>query len=300
MRKSKIIKDGNITTTTSPCKFADDEGRCRNKSNQGGGFICCTCESYTPQTELEVATQKAEAWLSVREGADGTGEGEAKVPTTLTVRVHKHVVNVPVAEALTRQYERVGRVANAALKEMVVFGAMLDRIDKALSANRHNPDGQGVSIRSWLAENCPGIEYATAMDYKRTTRNYLAYMKLKEDTPLLEMMQADPYDDAEKETLRRRILDSMTGLTKTQLRKLTDASKENALKGTHGLAEGRRALTAAEKAAEASREAKELLGRVGAWLRSGQFALLTEDQQGDFIQTLKDYAKDADRQIEVR
>lgn len=173
-------------------------------------------------TPLAAATANAKKWIESHPAGK-----PVKIPTTLTVRHRKHLVSVPVAQALAQQYERVGRVSNAALREMVIFGAMLDRIDKALSSSRYtNTDkGPGVSLRSWLAENCPGIEYATAMDYKRTTRNYMAYLKLKEDTPLLEMMQADPYDDEKKENLRRQILDTMAHLTKSQLRRLTDAPR---------------------------------------------------------------------------
>lgn len=173
-------------------------------------------------TPLAAATANAKKWIESHPAGK-----PVKIPTTLTVRHRKHLVSVPVAQALAQQYERVGRVSNAALREMVIFGAMLDRIDKALSSSRYtrSDNGPGVSLRSWLAENCPGIEYATAMDYKRTTRNYMAYLKLKEDTPLLEMMQADPYDDEKKENLRRQILDTMAHLTKSQLRRLTDAPR---------------------------------------------------------------------------
>ena len=171
-------------------------------------------------TPLAAATANAKKWIESHPAGK-----PVEIPTTLTVRHRKHLVSVPVAQALAQQYERVGRVSNAALREMVIFGAMLDRIDKALTTQRFSCKGGGASLRSWLAENCPGIEYATAMDYKRTTRNYMAYLKLKEDTPLLEMMQADPYDDEKKENLRRQILDTMAHLTKSQLRRLTDAPR---------------------------------------------------------------------------
>ena len=171
-------------------------------------------------TPLAAATANAKKWIESHPAGK-----PVEIPTTLTVRHRKHLVSVPVAQALAQQYERVSRVSNAALREMVIFGAMLDRIDKALTTQRFSCNGGGASLRSWLAENCPGIEYATAMDYKRTTRNYMAYLKLKEDTPLLEMMQADPYDDEKKENLRRQILDTMAHLTKSQLRRLTDAPR---------------------------------------------------------------------------
>lgn len=100
--------------------------------------------------------------IGLRSCRFGRSNKAKEMPTTIQVRRHKHLVNLPVEQALTQQYERVNRVSNAALREMVIFGAMLDRIDQALTASRFNPDGSGTSLKSWLAEKCPTIDYATA------------------------------------------------------------------------------------------------------------------------------------------
>ena len=196
---------------SAACRHCNEMGLCGNAQfGPGSNFKCLGtgCRYYQP--EMPVA-----------------------VPEKLTIRQHRRLVSVDTAQALSHQYLRVTKVTNAALKEMVFFGAMLTEIDKALTTQRFaNKDkGAGASLRSWLEANCPEIEYATAMDYKRTMKNFMAYKQLKEDTPLLEMMNADPYDDEQKEALRRDILDSMTGLTKSQLRRLTDA-KVGRPKGT--------------------------------------------------------------------
>ena len=183
---------------SAACCHCNEMGLCGNAQfGPGSNFKCLGtgCRYYQP--EMPVA-----------------------VPAKLTVRQHRRLVSVNTAQALSHQYLRVTNVTNAALK--VVFGAMLTEIDKALTTQRFSCNGGGASLRSWLEANCPEIEYATAMDYKRTMKNFMAYKQLKEDTPLLEIMNADPYDDEQKEALRRDILDSMTGLTKTQLRRLTD------------------------------------------------------------------------------
>ena len=186
---------------SAACRHCNSTGLCGNvQFGPGANFKCLGqgCRYYEP--EMAIA-----------------------VPEKLAVRQHRRLVSVDTAQALSHQYLRVSKVTNAALREMVVFGAMLTEIDKALTSQRFSCNGGGASLRSWLEANCPEIEYATAMDYKRTMKNFMAYKQLKEDTPLLELMNADPYDDEQKEALRRDILDSMTGLTKTQLRRLTDA-----------------------------------------------------------------------------
>lgn len=230
----------------------------------------------------------------------GQPKNAAEMPTTLQVRKHRHLVNVPVEQALTQQYERVNRASNAALKELVIFGCMLNRIDAALSTNRHNPDGSGVSMKSWLAEKCPSIEYKTAISYRRTTNNFIEYMKMEKDTPLLEMMtKPDPYADEAKEQMRRQILETISGLTQNQLNNLQDKRGRagGALKGTVGVAAGRRALTVEEQAADAVSEMRELIGRLHAYVvESKKVALLTEDEQNEFIGALKRITKEAEEQ----
>ena len=65
----------------------------------------------------------------------------------------------------------------------------------------------------------------------------------------------------------------------------------NKLKGTHGVATGSRALTAAEKAAEAEKMMREKIGALGAYLRGPWFEMLTEQSQSDFLGALRHYAE---------
>lgn len=267
-----------------PCRFCGAGKICRSPKLGGGGFACvgeCDCQAFEPSANTVPAVV------------------QMAVPEKLAVRQHRRLVSVDTAQALSHQYLRVTKVTNAALKEMVVFGAMLAEIDKALTSQRfaNKNYGGGASLRSWLEANCPEIEYSTAMDYKRTMKNFMAYMKLKEDTPLLEMMNADPYEDEAKESLRQQILDSMTGLTKTQLRNLTDKRGRagGALKGQVGVAEGRRALTVEEQAADAAAEMRELVGRLHAFVvESKKVALLTDTEVDEFVGALKRIAAAAE------
>jgi len=68
-------------------------------------------------------------------------------------------------EAVTSQY----RLAVAGTLEMLRFGAMLVEVDSDLSrstrGNQHQ-DGNG-GLEKWLTENCPQVNYKTAMRFKR-------------------------------------------------------------------------------------------------------------------------------------
>ncbi len=199
------------------------------------------------------------------------------------------------ASALQQQYERTGNAVGNATREMVIFGAMLEKVDDALTPSRHNPDGTGVSLKSWLDANCPAINYNTAMNYRKAAKGVRNMLNMAADVPLLPLMGMEPVSDEEQQKLRDKIIDV---IGKSSLNVLRQAASplppQNALKGTHGIAKGKRALTAEEKAAYAETEMRELLGKVGAYLRGPWFNMLTQTSQDDFVRTLKDYALHAE------
>lgn len=56
---------------------------------------------------------------------------------------------------------------------VVRFGALLMAVEGCLtrettSISRHDPSGEGPSLKSWLKENCPDVNYKTAMRMKGT------------------------------------------------------------------------------------------------------------------------------------
>lgn len=79
------------------------------------------------------------------------------------------------AEMLTSQYEKVESAKGTFVREAVRFGAMLIEVEASLSAvadkliSKRGRVGEGrpnCGLESWLAENCPSINYKTAMGYK--------------------------------------------------------------------------------------------------------------------------------------
>ena len=85
---------------------------------------------------------------------------QAKKPTTAVAVAEP----APIAQQLTTQYRAVVAATGQMLREAVKFGAMLMELETILG-NKQGRDGEGV--HAWLAENCPEINYMTAMGYKR-------------------------------------------------------------------------------------------------------------------------------------
>ena len=208
------------------------------------------------------------------------------------VQVSHRTVELPAAQALSVQFARVGKTAGAAVREMVVFGAMLEKVDDGLTTDRYNPDGRGCSLKSWLERNCPEINYQTAKGYQRAAEGVRVLAKMAADVPLLPLMGRETPAD---ETLRKVREDVLGVIANSSLNVLRRAALPlpvgNKLKGTHGLTRGRRALTAEEKAAEAEKMMRENVGAIGAYLRGPWFGMLTEQSQSDFLGALRHYAE---------
>lgn len=253
----------------APCRFADKDGFCCNEKHQGGGYKCIKCADYSTATH--------------------------QAPQTFSVTMKHRTVQLPMADALKFQYAKVGKAAGAAVREMVIFGAMLEKVDDSLTKARHNPDGSGVSLKSWLEANCPEINYQTAKSYQRAAEGVRVLVKMADDVPLLPIIGADAkesgLDDAARKT-REEVLGVISNSSLNVLRRAAlPIPVGNKLKGTHGIAQGRRALTAEENAAEAEKTMRELMGSVGAYLRGPWFGMLTEASQDDMLRTLKHYAE---------
>ena len=203
---------------------------------------------------------------------------------------------LPPAEALAVQFSRVNARLGAFALECCRFGAMLEALDDSLSRQRYTRRDRGlgaaVSVKSWLEENCPDIPYATAKGYQRAAEGLRNKVGLPRDRPLLPLLVGESPVDGEQEAIRRRIADvfAVQHASMNELRRAAGLPRQGgALKGTTGVATGRRALTAEERSAEAEKTMRELLGSLGAFISGGHFDMLTRQSQGDAINALKHY-----------
>ena len=270
------------------CKFRDASKNCTNQDCIECGKACPInefggdCDLFVPEDEV-VAAEVVEA-APVPAHAEGP---------TFAVQVSHRTVELPAAQALSVQFARVGKTAGAAVREMVVFGAMLEKIDDGLTRNRYNNSDKGAtaSLKSWLERNCPEINYQTAKSYQRAAEGVRVLAKMAADVPLLPLMGRETPTDAALAKVREDVLGVIANSSLNVLRRAAlPLPVGNKLKGTHGLSQGRRALTAEEKAAEAEKMMRENVGSIGAYLRGPWFGMLTEQSQSDFLGALRHYA----------
>lgn len=243
-------------------------------------------ETVIPEVVDAVEVQPQETALAVPD----------EMPKTLPIIVHGKVVNAEPSYALKYQFNRCNRAMRSATMEMCRFGAMLEAVDDSLLKNRfnnkNNPNGQGLSLKVWLEQNCPEINYATAKSYQYAAKGVRNLIQLAQDRPLLPLMGVQELADDDGEEYRQKIIETVANSSLNILRRAAMPQLPgNALKGTHGVADGRRALTAEEKAAEAEKMMRELIGSVGAYLRGNWFEMLTEQSQDDFVNQLKHYVE---------
>ena len=291
------------------CTFRNEGGLCMNRDCVDCGLVCqswmmedCDCrvppDGATPTPE-EVTDALVPKPVVVPD-ADWQAPVEPQVMDRahaegpkFTVVVSHRTVELPAAQALPVQFARVGKTAGAAVREMVVFGAMLEKVDDGLTRNRYNNSDKGAtaSLKSWLEANCPEINYNTAKSYQRAAEGVRVLAKMAADVPLLPLMGRETPADAALAKVREDVLGVIANSSLNVLRRAAlPMPVGNKLKGTHGLSQGRRALTAEEKAAEAEKMMRENVGSIGAYLRGPWFGMLTEQSQSDFLGALRHYA----------
>ena len=271
------------------CKFSDASKNCTNQDCIYCGRFCpingfgCDCDLFVPE-DVVVEAEVVEAAPAPAHDAG----------PKFAVLVSHRTVELPAAQALSVQFARVGKTAGAAVREMVVFGAMLEKIDDGLTRNRYNNSDKGAtaSLKSWLEENCPEINYQTAKSYQRAAEGVRVLAKMAADVPLLPLMGRETPADAALAKVREDVLGVIANSSLNVLRRAAlPMPVGNKLKGTHGVATGSRALTAVEKAAEAEKMMREKIGALGAYLRGPWFEMLTEQSQSDFLGALRHYAE---------
>ena len=134
---------------------------------------CCPGMKPTPYKEYVVTkivksdrfNKKCSDITFVRAGKDATGETPV-VPVEPVAQV-ANTRERDAAYRLSRQYAKVNGSWKNALEQTVRFGAMLKEWGDFLGEGRGGAGG-GASggLQTWLAKNCPEINYKTAMGYK--------------------------------------------------------------------------------------------------------------------------------------
>lgn len=217
---------------------------------------------------------------------------------------------------MTAQYRRASAAAGDAVKEMVIFGLMLDKVEAELSATRKRAENGAAdfslprqtkipergrpsenTLKAWLAEHCPEVNYKTALDYRAAVRGVRKLAHLEGNTPLLPLLGAEPLADEKLEDMRKSILKLIAG---SSLRVLREAARGNPNKGLEGVLKGRRALTAEEKVAAATQLLHEVSGHIDAYIRAGWASFTTQEERDSLVRVLKAAIKSLAEVTEAR
>lgn len=211
-------------------------------------------------------------------------------------------ISQDAARQITEQYHLASAAAGAAVKEMVIFGLMLDRVEGEIIAQNEQKkenrprisdiltrqDAQFKAtegnLKAWLSVHCPEINYRTALAYRAAARGVRRLAQIGNDTPLLPLLGNVAFKDEGLEILRQRVISIIQG---SSLRVLREAARTNPYKGLDGVLTGRRALSQEETALAAGQLARELGGRVDAYCRAGWAESVSQEERDDLIRSLK-------------
>lgn len=210
-------------------------------------------------------------------------------------------------DRVSGQYAAIETAKDNLLRECVKFGALLTEVGYYLGEARgRGKDGEG--LQAWLAENCPEVNYSTAMGYKALAGKCVkmlgggsqAVAVLQDKTEVIPPGEDAPIDvDAKFIEKRDELFSEVKSRRELEQTYFDFMAREG--KGKPGRKAGskaaqvaeevRRAQTAEERAAEAEEEMRQLIGKLGAFLtRGGKVKMLSDAAKSDFHRSLVDYA----------
>lgn len=211
-------------------------------------------------------------------------------------------------QRVSDQYAAIETAKDNLLRECVKFGALLTEVGYFLGEARgRGKDGEG--LQAWLAENCPEVNYNTAMGYKALAAKCVkmlgggsqAVAVLQDKTEVVPPGEDAPIEVESKFIEKRDELfnevKSRRELEQTYFKFMASEGKGKAgrpkgTKAAGSVESAVRAKTAEVRSAEAEQEMRELIGKLGAFLtRGGKVQMLSDAAKSDFHRSLVDYAE---------
>ena len=204
---------------------------------------------------------------------------------------------------VSSQYKVVCQKTGEFFREVVNFGALLNEVSDFIGEGRGRGN-EGEGLQTWLAENCPEVEYKSAMSYKAMAAKCatmigggtqaLAVLQNKEtvlapgsdhDFIDVDAKYLEKRDELFEKADSRRKLEQMW----FQFCGGKGGRQGGANKGQSGT--GRRALTPVEKAEGAEKRLREIVGSLIAFDQGSNFMKIEHVAQCDLIMALKDIVK---------
>jgi hypothetical protein len=97
------------------------------------------------------------------------------------------------AEQITEQY----RKAVSGCLEMIRFGAMMIEVESGLERDGQPNQHSGETLKSWLEDNCPAINYKTALRFKGLAEGLQFHLRIPDSWPLRLALPSGTDQDAE-------------------------------------------------------------------------------------------------------
>lgn len=158
---------------------------------------------------------KDESMAVVVAGAAGKTRQDAASP--IAGGPSAPLVEADAARALSKQYRR----AVAGTREILIFGAMMDRLGNVLSRQNDtwpNRGSLGQGLKGWLAKHCPEINYKTAYAFLNLARGMVRALSLPEGADVPRLLGARVKELGEEERpLRKKLDEALAGKSRRQL-----------------------------------------------------------------------------------
>lgn len=278
--KSKVEARKSVANT---CDYSRMNGKCGRALSENFGKQC--------------PGRSCEDWKCDAEGEESKSKSKSTAVAVVEPQSYK--------DRVSGQYAAIETAKDNLLRECVKFGALLTEVGYYLG-EAQGKTGEG--LKAWLEENCPEVNYSTAMGYKALAGKCVkmlgggsqAVAVLQDKTEVIPPGEDAPVDvDAKFIEKRDELFNEVKSRRELEQTYFDFMAREG--KGKPGRKAGskaaqvaeevRRAQTAEERAAEAEEEMRQLIGKLGAFLtRGGKVKMLSDAAKSDFHRSLVDYA----------
>ena len=180
-------------------------------------------------------------------------------------------------------------LAQSGLAEIIKFGAMLLQLESLFpagnSGGRNQNFAKGQTLKSWLREHCPDINYNTAIGYKTAAEGIRNVAKVPDDFPLLYIM--DENLDGEKQDCHKRVMDALAGSSISLLKQVGRGVGRP--KGQDGV--GRVKVTLPQKAENALFDLESIFDQLSLFMLDKRYEYIDPSYRQAFRKRLKDWAE---------
>ena len=151
--KSKVESRKSVANM---CDYSRMNGTCGRALSENFGKPCPgrSCADWKCDAENVEEVEVVEDVKNVRTVAKRTSSTSSTLSTSST----------SYKDRVSEQYVAIETAKDNLLRECVKFGALLTEVGYYLGEARGRGEGDG--LKAWLAENCPEVNYNTAIGYK--------------------------------------------------------------------------------------------------------------------------------------